>query len=112
MPNVDNFEADTYDELLLAEPWLPRGMTLKPARIVGHKHDNDGNPVGTYHHNPMMNTRVYLAEFADGHVAEYGMNVIAKAIYNQVDDNGFQDILFKEVIGHQKNGDAMTDEAF
>ena len=81
-------------------------------RIVGHKHDNDGNPVGTYHHNPMMNTRVYLAKFADGHVAEYGANVIAEAIYNQVDDNSFQEVSFKEVIGHQKNSNAMTDEAF
>jgi hypothetical protein len=30
-PNEDNFEADTYNELLLAEPLLPRGASLKQA---------------------------------------------------------------------------------
>jgi hypothetical protein len=49
-----------------------------------------------------LNTRAYLEEFEDGYVAKYGANIIAEAIYNQVDDDGFNEVLFKEVIGHQK----------
>jgi hypothetical protein len=112
-PNVDNFEADTYDEMLLAEPLLPRGPVLLPARVIGRKRDNDGNPVGNYNANPLLNTRVYLVEFEDGHVAEYGANAIAEAIYNQVDDNGIQEVLFTDVIGHRKHVDeAMSDSEF
>jgi len=49
-----------------------------------------------------MNTRIYLVEFDDGHVAEYGANAIAEAIYNQVDDCGFSESLFTDIIGHRK----------
>ena len=112
-PDVDNFEADVYDELLLAEPLLPRGPTLVPARVIGRKRDNDGNPVGNYHSNPLLNTRIYLVEFQDGHVAKYGANIIAEAIYNQVDNNGFQESLFTDIIGHRKKDtEAMSDEHF
>lgn len=65
-PNVDNFEADTYNEMLLAEPLLPRGPVLLPARVVGRKRDANGDPVGNYNSNPLLNTRVYLVEFDDG----------------------------------------------
>ena len=108
-PNIDEFEADQYDELLLAEPLLPRNNTLVPARIVGRKRDQEGNPIGHYNANPLLNT--YLAEFDDGHVAEYGANMIAEAIYNQVDSDGFDEVLFNEVIGHRKNADALPAEA-
>jgi hypothetical protein len=113
IPDVDEFEADVYDKLLLAEPLLPRGATLIPARVIGCNRDTDGNPIGNYHANPLLNTRIYLVEFDDGHVAKYGANAIAEAIYNQVDDNGFQESLFTDIIGHRKNdNEAMSDEDF
>jgi hypothetical protein len=60
-----------------------------------------------------MNTRIYLVEFDDGHVAEYGANANAEAIYNQVDDYGFSESLFTDIIGHRKNEEAaMPDEDF
>jgi hypothetical protein len=83
IPDVDEFEADVYDELLLAEPLLSRGATLVPARVTGRKRDTDGNPIGNYHANPLLNTRIYLVEFDNGHVAEYGAIAIAEAIYNR-----------------------------
>jgi hypothetical protein len=110
---VDNFEEDAYDEMLLAEPLLPRGPTLVPARVIGRKRDGDGNPIGNYNANPLMNTRIYLVEFDDGHVAEYSANAIAEAIYNQVDDAGLMHSLFTDIIGHRKIEDeAMSDEDF
>ncbi len=50
-----------------------------------------------------------MAEFEDGHVAEYSVNIIAEAIYNQVDDNGFDEVLFKDIIGHHKREQALTE---
>jgi hypothetical protein len=61
----------------------------------------------------LLNTRIYLVEFDDGHVAEYSANVIAEAIYNQVDDDGLMHSLFTDIIGHRKIEDeAMSDEDF
>jgi len=111
VPNVDAFEADQYDELLLTEPLLPRNNMLLPARVIGRKRDQDGNPVGQFNPDPILNTRVYLAEFEDGHVAEYGANIIAEAIYNQTNDDGYDEVLFNEVIGHRKNDEALPAEA-
>ncbi len=62
-PDVDDIEADAYDEFLLTEPLLIRDVQLMRATIISRKRDHNNNPVGTYHHNSLLNTRVYLAEF-------------------------------------------------
>jgi len=110
-PEAQHPEADCYDELLLEEPLLPRGEGLERARIIGRKRDADGNPVGDYNLNPILNTRVYLAEFDDGFIAEYSANAIADAIYVQTDDDGFEHTLFSSIIGHHKKEYALSDNA-
>jgi hypothetical protein len=50
--------------------------------------------LGTFNPNPMLNTRVYIAEFQDGSTMDYAANVMAKAIYNQVTDDGSDSTLF------------------
>jgi hypothetical protein len=42
-----------------------------------------------------------LAEFPDGTVSEYAANIIAEAIYNQVNDEGHDNALFEAIIGHE-----------
>ncbi len=76
--------------------------------MIGRKRDQDGNPVGTYHNNPLLNTRIYLAEFPDGHIVEYSANMIAEAIYNEIDDNGVEEILFDSIIGHEQDKTAIS----
>mmetsp|Transcript_24287 Transcript_24287/g.34810 ORF Transcript_24287/g.34810 Transcript_24287/m.34810 type:complete len:1184 (-) Transcript_24287:1334-4885(-) len=110
-PEARHPEADCYDELLLAEPLMPRGEGLERARIIGRKRDADGNPVGHYDPNPILNTRVYLAEFEDGFIKKYSANAIADAIYAQVDDDGLEHTLFSSIIGHHKKQDALEDDA-
>jgi hypothetical protein len=110
VPNVDDFEADAYDELLLAKPLLPRENSLVQARIIGHKRDDDGNAVGTFNANPLLNTRVYLVEFEDGHVADYGANIIAEAIYIQVNDDGLNESIFTYIVGRKKNDSVALSE--
>jgi len=99
--DVGEVEQDAFDELLLTEPTLIKdGMTEK-AKIVGRKRDGDGNLVGQYNNNPLLNTRIYLAEFPDGHIAEYSTNVIAEAIYDSVNDEGYQELIFDSIIDHE-----------
>ncbi len=110
VPDVDTIEADTYDELLLTEPILTREGQPTRARIIGRKRDQDGNPVGTYHHNPLLNTRVYLTEFPDGHIMEYSANTVAEAIYDSIDDDGIETLIFDEIIGHESDETAISIE--
>jgi hypothetical protein len=41
-------------------------------------------------------------------VEEYTVNVIAESLYSQVDDEGNQYLLMKEIIDHKKNAQALT----
>jgi hypothetical protein len=58
-PEIDDFTPETYDALISAEVLLPKGDILLPAKVVGRKRDHNGNPLGTAHNNPILDTRVY-----------------------------------------------------
>lgn len=106
--DVDDIESDIYDKLLLTEPQLICEGQLMRATIIGRKRDQDGNLVGTYNNNPLLNTRIYLAEFPDGHVMEYSANVIAEAMYDGVNNEGIETLLFDQIIGHEQDRTAIT----
>jgi hypothetical protein len=61
------------------------------AKITGRKRDENGNPIGRYNSNPMLNSRIYLAEFPDGHIQELSANTIVEAVYNQIDGDGYNE---------------------
>jgi hypothetical protein len=110
MPNTEDIEADMYDSLLLIEPILCHNCESIRAKVIGRKHNQDGNPIGTFHPNPLLSTRVYLAEFPDGHVVELSANTIAEAIFNQVDEDEYDLSLFKDIIGHEQDSTALLEE--
>jgi hypothetical protein len=109
-PEIDNIEVDAYDEILLTQPLLMKDGTICRAKILGHKRDENGNPIGNYHSNPLLNSRIYIAEFKDGQTAEYSANTIAEAIYNQINEEGYEETIFEEIIGHERNKEAMSIE--
>lgn len=57
-PEVEDIEVDAYDELLLTEPLLEKDGVLIRAKITSRKRDQDGNLIGKYNSNPLLNTRV------------------------------------------------------
>ncbi len=87
-PEQDDIEPDVYDELLLAEPVLQHDGVYARAKIIGRKRDPNGNLIGSYNPNPLLNTRVYLASFPNGHIAEFSANLISESIYNNVSEDG------------------------
>jgi hypothetical protein len=86
---------------------LPRGDIFLPAKVVGRKRDNSGNPVGIANSNPILDTRVYNVQFPDGHMECYAANIIAENIYAQVDQEGRQLLLLGEILGHRHDGTAI-----
>jgi hypothetical protein len=49
----------------------------------------------------ILNTIVCLAEFSDGCISEYAVNIIAEPIYNQINDDGYGNMLFEDIIGRE-----------
>jgi hypothetical protein len=110
MPNTYDTEADMYDSLLLTEPILCHNGESIRAKVIGRKCNQGGNPIGTFLLNPLLNTRVYLAEFPDGHVVELSANTIPEAIFNQVDNDAYDLSLFKDINVHEQNSTALLEE--
>ena len=79
------------------------------ARIIGRKRDSNGNPIGNYNHNPVLNSRIYLAEFPDGHIQELSANSVIEAIYNQIDTDGFDQQVFHDIIEHRYDSSVLIE---
>ena len=62
------FTPDTYDQYLQMELALPQGDSLEPwmARVTKRLKDSNGIPIRTTDQNPLLDTRMYEVEFADG----------------------------------------------
>jgi hypothetical protein len=101
-PEIEDIKADSYDELLLTEPLLEKDGVLVRASVIEQKRDVNGNLIGNYNSNPVLNTRIYIAEFPEGRISEYAANLISNAIYNEAHDDGYQEVLFEQIIGHDR----------
>ena len=77
------------------------------SKVIGRKRDYNDRPIGKSNDNPILDTRVYEVQFPDGHVTEYATNKIAEALYAQVDEDGFDSGIVREIIDHQKTDAAI-----
>eukprot|EP00804_Cyclotella_cryptica_P014222 CCRYP_005639-RA/>CCRYP_005639-RA protein AED:0.34 eAED:0.34 QI:0/0/0/1/1/1/3/0/304 len=71
--------------------------------VLHRKWDADGKDVGTAHHNPALDTRVYEVQFPDSRTEELAANVIAEAIYAQCDANGNHYALLDTIVDYCKD---------
>ena len=108
-PDVEDLEEE-YDNYLGAQIQLDVGGEKLLGTVVKRKKGLDGKPIGTKHKNPIFDDRAYEVSFPGGVVHEYTANVIAESLYSQIDDQGRQFAIMKEIVGHRKNGDAVDRE--
>ena len=112
IPEMDDIP--DLDLFMNSEVLLPQdGDHLRAGTVVGRIRDRDGNPVGDYNANPILNTRVYEVMFPDGSIQQYGANIIAENMYSQVDDEGHRYMLLDEIVDHRKKDTAIErDDGF
>ena len=101
------FEKPVTDYLLHAELTLPHGEKISKAKVKSRSKDLNGDLVGTYDANPLLNSILYDVEFEDGSIKQYSANIIAENMYSQVDSEGFSTTLFDSIIDHKSNGKAV-----
>ena len=95
------------DLLINAKVLLPQGESTQMAKVVRRALDDNGDTIGTFDKNPILNTLVYDVEFPDGSVRRYGANLIAENILSQVDNRGRNSLQLEKIIGHRTNGRAV-----
>ena len=101
------FEKPITDHWIHAELNLPQGETLSKAKVIGRAKDNNGEVIGEYDTNPLLNTIMYEVEFPDGDIKEYAANVIAENMYSQVDGDGHQAQIMDSLVDYRKYNTAI-----
>ena len=101
------FEKPITDQWINAELKLPQGELLRNARVLGQSKDGNGEPIGEYDPNPLLNTTIYDVEFPDGEIREYAANVIAENMYVQVDSEGYRYQLLDSILDCEKTSSAV-----
>lgn len=93
-----------------AEIFLPRGDHGEVARVMGRKKNSEGNYIGRAHSNPILDSRVFTVRFRDGEEQDVSYNILAEHLYSQVDSDGNQYQIFREIINHRRNKSAVAKE--
>jgi hypothetical protein len=107
-PDADDYDEETYSKFTSAEVLLPKDGYEYIAKVIGRKRDGNGNPVGQYNPNPILDATVHEVQFPDGRIQKYAANVLAEALYAHVDNDGNRWLLLKSIIAHEKGSNAPT----
>ena len=116
IPDEDPVDADgkavfdqPYSDLLLnAEVLLPQGEDIKSAKVIGRSKDSNGDVVGEYDANPLLNSLLYDVEFSDGTIRSYGANVIAQNMYQHLDSDGHAHFTLEAIVDHHVDYDVAV----
>ena len=73
---------------------------LQFARIKIGAVDEYGKPIGIPSNNPILDSRQYEIEYADGNTAVLTANIISENLMAQVDDHGNIHLLIEKIKDH------------
>jgi hypothetical protein len=90
------------EPLINAQVYLAHGDRFEIAKVIGRKRNAEGLFVGRKHSNPILDSRIFVVEFADGEQKDVAYNVIAEHLFSQIDSEGNQYRLFKDIINHRR----------
>ena len=126
-PQYDPYEDETQNEQMLlqlaeeleptpeagdlyigAEILLPRGDQMARGHVVARIRDANGNMMGRYHTNPILDMRKYQVEFAGGEVTELTANIIAESMYAQCDLEENEYLLLDVLVDYFKDNKAIS----
>ena len=110
VPEQDSFTPDSFDPHIGMQVLLDRGGNEPElARVTKRMRDDEGNPIGIAHENPIVDTRMYEIEYSDGYKVPVAANVIAENLFSQVNDDGYAVMTLSDIIGHRTDGNEVQE---
>ena len=106
---INAFTPEEYDEYISAQVILPIDSSNRKGRVLRHKRNVNGEPIGLRNINPLLDTREYDVIFPEGAVQSYLANDIAEGIYSQADQEGHSFVMLSEIIDHEVGDSAIRD---
>ena len=64
--------------------------------------------MGSANYNPIRDTCQYVVKFDSGEINVLTDNVIAQSMYSMCDEDGYQVLLFDDIVDHKRDETAMT----
>jgi len=108
VPDADNeVTPEAYDNYVGVEVNLPLEGLSKHAKVIRRARNADGDVIGRANSNPILDTRVYEVEFANGRVSEVTANLIAENMLSQCDLHGRQYLLLDHITDHRSDDTAV-----
>ena len=86
--DADEIEYETLDQYIGTKFMVHNNGDSVRAKVMKHARDNNGNPVGTRHTNPLLDSREYECVLDDGTLYRYMANIIPENIFAQCNDKG------------------------
>ena len=112
-PDIETADPAEIDRWTSARIRTMRGDTPVLGTVKGRKRGPDGEFIGTWESNPILDTSVYEVELDDGSIECYLANQIAEEIYQRVDDDGYLVDEIKDIVDHKKDASAVAgDDSF
>ena len=102
-PELDDVDEEYFDNYINAEIMVNHGGEQVKAHVAKHARSDDGKPIGQHNANPWLDTHEYECITEDGQVECYTANIIAENIFSQVDSEGMQMLVLKEIVDHKKD---------
>lgn len=107
-------EQSLTDTLIGVEILLPqsgeKGAESKAlCKVLRRSVNKDGATTGIFDDNPALNTLIYDVQFPNGMIEQYGANIIAQNVMDQVEDeSGHYSARLKSVLDHRRQGNAVS----
>ena len=79
-------------------------------KVIGRATGPNGETVGKYDDNPILNSIIYDVEFPEGQIKEYAANILAENLWSQVDADGHSKMLLEGILDYHKTAAAVPME--
>jgi len=112
VPEADDvFDPNDYDSYIEMELNIDRGGEhAEFARVKKRLKDHRGNAIGIANTNPILDTRMYEVEFADGHKQSMAANYISENMFAHVNEEGYRHMLLDSIIDIRRTSEAISKE--
>ena len=101
------FEHSLHDSLIHAEVILPHNNGMCKGIVRGRHTNINGEVIGQFDVNPLLNYIIYDVEFTYGTIKEYAANVIAQNIYAAMSDDTKGRQAIKSILDHRTDQDVL-----
>ena len=96
-------EMEQLDEYISTQIILSTKTRPELIKVTSRKRDSTVQLIGTRHSRPTLDSRIYNDQFRNGHYEQHTTNILAEALFDSCDDDGYDTGFISEISGHRSD---------